>query len=86
MPRQGDPAFVEQGADALLDLEHLAGQAEQGLSGFGHPHLPRFAGEQQNVVAVFKLAYLVGHRGLRDVERAGRAGKPAMQRHVMKCA
>jgi hypothetical protein len=51
-----------------------------------HPHLPRLTGEQKDIMALLKLAHLIRHGWLRDIQSARCTGKASMQSDVVKSA
>ncbi|MOA50442.1 hypothetical protein D3C78_1734520 [compost metagenome] len=73
--------FLKQFLGFRLDHKKPLGNAQQTLAQIGQAHRAFVAVKQQNTVALFELAHLVGNRRLRQKQAFGGLGKASMDRH-----
>ncbi|MNV54143.1 hypothetical protein D3C71_1463170 [compost metagenome] len=64
-----------------FDHEQFLRDTQQSLAKIGQSHRAFVAVKQQNTVALFELAHLVGNRRLRQKQAFGGLGKASMDRH-----
>ncbi|MOA50455.1 hypothetical protein D3C78_1734670 [compost metagenome] len=67
-----------------FDDKQFLRHAEQALAQVGQAHGALVAVKQQNPVALFEFAHLVGNRRLRQKQALGGLGKASMHRHGME--